>query len=158
MWNAGTVDEPWVGERPRAIDTGVGCVVASGALWLFLFLTDLPPGLWDDPAAGGYGHVGGLFAAFGVLMAALSMYTWGRSPQAWLLLQVLSVITLVAGLGGAWAIYSSWSTLSSADRWLMPLCVITGATQTVAVVLLNQRNARRWCQVEPLGHRMTFWK
>ena len=158
MWFEGADGDPWVGERPRSVDTGVGCGVASGALWLFLVLTDMPGRLWADPSVGGYGHVSGLFAAFGVLMAALSMMTWARSPQAWLLLQLFSVIALVAGLGGGWDIVTSWSTLSPADRWLMPLCVLTGTAQVVAVVLLNQRSSRRWCQVDPEGYRTFFWK
>jgi hypothetical protein len=158
VWSAGAVGDPLAGSRPRAVDAGAGCGIASGALWLLSVMTNVPARLWADPSTGGYGHVGGLFAAFGVLMAVLSVVTWARSPQAWLLLQLFSVIAVVAALGGGWAIATSWSSLGSADRWLMPLCLLTGATQVAGVVLLNRRSSRRWCQVDPQGYRTVFWK
>ena len=33
------------------------------------------------------------------------------------------------------------------------LCLLTGPLQFVAMVLLNQRDARRWCRVDPEGYR-----
>jgi len=141
--------------RPWTIEAGVACGISSGAVWLTSVLAGVPPALWAHGA--GYGHVGGLFAAFGVLMALLSLATLARSPHAWLLLELLSVIPAVAAVGGGSAIVTSWRTLSAADHWLMPLCVITGSAQVAAMVLLNRRPARRWCHVDPEGYRTVFW-
>jgi hypothetical protein len=142
--------------RPWMIEAGVACVLSSGAVWFTSVLAGVPERLWAD--GGGYGDVGGLFAAFGVLMALLSLGTLARSPQAWLVLQLLSVIPAVAAVGGVSAIVTSWSSLSGSDRWLMALCVLTGSAQVVAVVMLNRRPARRWCHVDPEGYRTVFWK
>ena len=33
------------------------------------------------------------------------------------------------------------------------LCLLTGPLQLLAMVLLNQRDARRWCRVDAEGYR-----
>jgi hypothetical protein len=135
--------------EPPSVRIGVRCGLITGTIWIMLSLLRLPGELWGP----GHNHSGfwGVTALFGGVVILLSMATRRRSARAWLLLQLSNALITIVTVGAIVTLVSAYR--DTEDDWMALLCILTGPLQLLAMVLLNQREARRWCRVDPDGYR-----
>jgi hypothetical protein len=135
--------------RPWTVGFGVRCGLITGTAWIGLSLLRLPTELWGP----GRSHSGfwGVTAVFGVVVILLSIATGRRSPRAWLLLQLSNALITIVTAGAFVTLLSAFR--DTEDDWMALLCIVTGPLQLAAMILLNQRDARRWCRFYLYGYR-----
>jgi hypothetical protein len=141
---------PWrAPAQPWTVGFGVRCGLITGTAWIALSLLRLPTELWGP----GRNHSGfwGVTALFGAVVILLSIATGRRSPRAWLLLQLSNALITIVTAGAFVTLLSSYR--DTEDDWMALLCIVTGPLQLAAMILLNQRDARRWCRVDLEGYR-----
>jgi hypothetical protein len=135
--------------RPWTVGLGVRCGLITGTAWIAISLLRLPNALWGPGRS--HSSFWGVTALFGVVVILLSLLTGRRSPRAWLLLQLSNALITIVTAGALITLLSAYR--DTEDDWMALLCLLTGPLQFVAMVLLNQRDARRWCRVDPEGYR-----
>jgi hypothetical protein len=135
--------------KPWTVRIGVRCGLITGTAWIAISLLRLPSALWGPGRS--HSSFWGVTALFGVVVILLSLCTGRRSPRAWLLLQLSNMLITIVTTGALITLLSAYR--DTEDDLMALLCLLTGPLQFVAMVLLNQRDARRWCRVDPEGYR-----
>lgn len=144
---------PVTSPRPAAVALGARGALACAVAWLVSVVSGVPHPIWSSPT---YEPIRGPFGVVAAVFALLALGTLARSPRAWLLLQLLSTLTVLLAGAAVWGAVTG-SPRAAGEAWLVAFMAGTAVLQVTSIVLLNQRRARRWCRVDPEGYRTFFW-
>jgi hypothetical protein len=136
---------------------GCGLSVAAGTTWLVAAAGRRT----SDPDLT---HIWGVFALYGSVLILLSLATLTHSPRAWLLLQLFSMLGIMVALLAVLSLFDGrgrptgvglWMRVGHNERVMLVFVSVSAFSQFGSILLLNRRNARRWCRVDPEGARLS---